>query len=483
MISGINTGSKLVSGLTKLKDPSAVLPTLLIEGACTAGRTHQSYKRGGKLEAAERFREEATSAVFWLWGVKWFNKLGDFLGSKLGMKDIATDVGKDALRDPAFALSNKTKIFKFSKIIASVGLATAVMGFVVPKINHAITARAMKKQKNAQETQQSLQNIPSMDNFILNAKNKTQNANLAFKGGNFVDFLTRASYNLENNNTWRLVSTDAGMVAGRVANSRHPVEATEYLFRDVSSVFFYNFATGIVINQLNKALKTPSAHPQALARTGDFLKEKLGEGVLNPEEFLEKFVNKTNNYSALEVPFSENDTISAREFIKFLETHNINRKTEPDLIKKTIQMSRLQPRYQGEKILSKQQVEDIFSSAIISDPKFLRTTINAATDGRACDPTKFVSRKVTEQARESITEFCEWIAKQAKGGNIDAKFIDKMTKKSLRFSTAYQIAGMGVSALGLAVLIPKLQTVVSRKLHGDATFEEIAQGKENKAAK
>lgn len=64
----INPTSSFVNGLSHFKNPAAVLPTLIIESCCTAGRTHQSYKRGGKLEAKERFREEAVSGIFWLWG-------------------------------------------------------------------------------------------------------------------------------------------------------------------------------------------------------------------------------------------------------------------------------------------------------------------------------------------------------------------------------------------------------------------------------
>ena len=49
-------------------------------------------------------------------------------------------------------------------------------------------------------------------------------------------------------------------------------------------------------------------------------------------------------------------------------------------------------------------------------------------------------------------------------------------KKALNTSAAFQIAGMGVSIFGLAILIPKLQIYLSQKLYGKKSFEEIAQG-------
>ena len=79
----INTAKTVINTLSVLKDSSNTIPAAIIEGFCTSGRTYRSYKRGGELEAKERFREEATSGVFWLFGVNWFNKIGDVIGKKL----------------------------------------------------------------------------------------------------------------------------------------------------------------------------------------------------------------------------------------------------------------------------------------------------------------------------------------------------------------------------------------------------------------
>ena len=58
--------------LSTLVNPDKILPVAVIETVGTVGRTYQGYKRGGKVEGRERFREETTGAIFWLFGVKIF---------------------------------------------------------------------------------------------------------------------------------------------------------------------------------------------------------------------------------------------------------------------------------------------------------------------------------------------------------------------------------------------------------------------------
>ena len=67
-------------------------------------------------------------------------------------KDVDFEVGKDAVRNPLKNYMHKTPkygtktlaTFKFTKVISSILLANAVIGFVVPKINQAITNNYQK---------------------------------------------------------------------------------------------------------------------------------------------------------------------------------------------------------------------------------------------------------------------------------------------------------------------------------------------------
>ena len=472
----INTTS-FVNSLSHFKNPSATLPTLIIESCCTAGRTHQSYKRGGTLEAKERFREEATSGIFWLWGVKALNKIGDFIGEKVFKIQDITDTGKDFLRDPGYSMSNSAKIFKFGKIISSVIIATGFMGFVVPKINHAITAHTMKKNKK-----NNSQN-PEIALFLNNSKNKENNKylsnnDISFKGGeNFTNFLMKASYNLENNNTWRLISTDSGMIAGRVINSRHPAEALEYAFRDTSSIYFYNFATPTAIFLLNKLFKTSDIHPKVISQTNSYLQENIAGLGLSGKELIEKIDSTIKDTRFNQIDFKNQKAIELDELIAQLDKLGFDRIKDAHLYGKANLMSTLQPKLRGKSVLSVEQVKDVFSQSITSDPEFLRETINKATYGRAQNPKKFVSAQTCQNIRESIDKYILEIANKNKDKIIDENLLKSSYRKALTRTAAFQALGMLFSIFGLAILIPKLQIFISQKVFGKKSFEDIANGK------
>lgn len=472
----INTTS-FVNSLSHFKNPSATLPTLIIESCCTAGRTHQSYKRGGTLEAKERFREEATSGIFWLWGVKGLNKLGDIIGEKVFKIQDITDTGKDFLRDPGYSMSNSAKIFKFGKIISSVIIATGFMGFVVPKINHAITAHTIKKNKK-----NNSQN-PEIALFLNNSKNKENNKylsnnDISFKGGeNFTNFLMKASYNLENNNTWRLISTDSGMIAGRVINSRHPAEALEYAFRDTSSIYFYNFATPTAIFLLNKLFKTSDIHPKVISQTNSYLQENIAGLGLSGKELIEKIDSTIKDTRFNQIDFKNQKAIELDELIGQLDKLGFDRIKDAHIYGKANLMSTLQPKLRGKSVLSVEQVKDVFSQSITSDPEFLRETINKATYGRAQNPKKFVSAQTCQNIRESIDKYILEIANKNKDKIIDENLLKSSYRKALTRTAAFQALGMLFSIFGLAILIPKLQIFISQKVFGKKSFEDIANGK------
>lgn len=94
------------------------------------------------------------------------------------------------------------------------------------------------------------------------------------------------------------------------------------------------------------------------------------------------------------------------------------------------------------------------------------------------NPEKFISAKECQKIRESLDGFIKEVATKAGSTKIDAEYLknNKIMKKALNTSAAFQIAGMGVSIFGLAILIPKLQIYLSQKLYGKKSFEEIAQG-------
>ena len=104
-------------------------------------------------EARERITEEFSGAVFWLGGVTALNWLFEKIGQKfLKLPNKVVDIASDGVRKPLenYLTNERTKDgakilektmarFKFAKVISSVLIANAFIGFVLPKINQAIT--------------------------------------------------------------------------------------------------------------------------------------------------------------------------------------------------------------------------------------------------------------------------------------------------------------------------------------------------------
>ena len=150
------SGAGLANFITKMTKADAMGPIIALEATVTGGRTLQAYKRGGEDEARERFIEEGTGAVVWLGGVKFLNWVGDKILEKLFGGNF--DVGTDKILRTPFENFMKTKppkgfgpkqvaIIKAVKVLASVLLADAFIGLVVPPLNQRLT-RNIRKQRN-----------------------------------------------------------------------------------------------------------------------------------------------------------------------------------------------------------------------------------------------------------------------------------------------------------------------------------------------
>ncbi len=501
--------------LSYLKDTTKIAPMLLIEVPTSAGRTYQGYKRGGKAEARERVCEESLGAAVWLFGVASFNKIGDFIGEKiLKLKDLSVDTGCDSLRNPSSYIKDRKLLcatYKFSKIGLSAILGSLAMGVAVPKIKMSMT--------NAFRMQNGLEPIPnknskdgkfhpiwsdklvscfikynkeminvsgqmnhdddenqkigpinvSMEDFIAKTKNQ-KSSSTAFKGA--LDKILYATHNLENNTAWRLLSTDAGTLTGRVANSRNKKEGIEYFVRDSISSFAYIFAAPLFTSLIRKISNTPNIHPKGANNVGELLKAELRKNPnLGIDEISENILNTNNNDFAIQnLVFDDNGTIPLERFQK--QTGGI-------FFNKANEMSKLQPEYitkDGVKysILSKMQVDDIASNSITSDPKFLKKAISDVTGGKSDDVRRFISRKKLEEIRESfddyIRDFCKYAEKHSKDKKITENIIDKYTKNLNRKSLFMHLAGIGFAVFLLADLIPKFQYWVSEKLTGVKEF-------------
>ena len=495
----IDIAKTLARPLRCFKNADAIIPTMIIECGVTGGRTIQAYKRGGKTEGRERFIEQGVSAVVWLFGVKVLNKVGDWFGKNiLKLPDLDVDAGVDALRQPFNnVVKNKktaTSIFKFSKIIFSCVATCLFMGAILPKIIHKITNKNLEKDKasennaqnsnvdkqnqnntvsQSQNTNQTKNGSLTLMNDFLNEIKTNKNSSPSFKGG-IAETLLKITDNLENNNKWRLMSTDTGVVLGRTLNGRNKYESLEFLFRDTTSIYFYMFATPHIVKLLNKLAGNTDIHPEALLEMREHLNSALQNegGKLTSAEFLEKAIGKKGTVPDGFFNPAGKKALKVIGFDDFVE--KMGSKLSEAQIEKLKGMTELQPIADGKRVLTKMQIEDALSEGgWLTDPKFIKKALNKATFGRSDNIRKFVSIEKLENIRNSFDSFAQNIAKYAdkhNSGVVTEEIIKKASNSNVIKNLSFIVLGTAFSIFGLAYLIPKIQYKITEKLTGSKAF-------------
>ncbi len=481
--------------LRTLSNPDSLASTVVLETFVSGGRGINAYKRGGKNEFRERFTEDIVSAVFWMKGVDIFNKIGDFIGKKfLNITNTEFDVGKDALRTPfknlessiaktaqnsaeAQAITKKLAVFKFTKIAASAVLATGFVGFVLPKINHAVTERLMGRNKMENKLDDGLKKNQTKYNILekysfeefekeINSKKST-----SFKGLS-PEFLTTFAHTLENNRVAKMLTTDVGILTGRVATARNKDEAREYAFRDSASSFFYYASTPLIYKGLQKLTGLagitnvdPVAAKQVHSAMVNSLRNVDGSYIaMKAEDFAAKTIGVMDEQGKeilSSLPFNS-DVISLKELAKHIKDKN--------LLKKAAKMSKLQPIQSGiGRVLTKQQVQDVLKNGSINSPEFMQKVYKSKFGEALTDSFRFIPMKKITAFRDNIEDYAQSIIKEANksnGGMVDKKLLDRINRKSFVTSSGFRAVAIGISAIALGFVIPKLQYAITAKITG-----------------
>ena len=288
----INKISALSSIVHTINNPNLPLGTLIEEVPADVGRSWEGYKRGGPLEGSEKMSKELMAAAVWMLGIPGFKSLGNFICERFLKIPMDIDIcktgeGNNTIGDSVEFLTkgvNKKNLdasglakygdkFKgmnaetlIKKVTAAkkvTGLAAllincAMMGIVLPKFNQAITARKLQKQKK-ENYAPDFQSFDEFKKGFSNEKTEVSFGNL--KTISDIISPTNVVYQVENNNIFRLISTDIPMIIGRVAVSRNKYEGLENLVMDATSIYFYNFCAGHVQQALRKATNTPLIQP------------------------------------------------------------------------------------------------------------------------------------------------------------------------------------------------------------------------------
>ncbi len=471
---------KTAKALSWFKDPANIVPIAAIEGAVIVGRSYRGYKRGGKEELRERVFEETACGLVWLFGAdllrRGINKLGKkVLGDKIGNLNI--DIGYDELRNP-FGTINKslqktTGIFKVASTLGSVLLTTSFVGLVIPRIKQKMTK--MIQEKNGQNS--PVQNIDPLHNKENNkvisdkiAADKEVSKiekNVSFKG-DILSKMLLLSHNIDNNSAVRMLSTDTGILVGRASSARNPDEAVEFAFRDATSSYFYTFATGNIVALLSLLLRNRNIQPNELVELCEELKGKMKDG-MSLEEFARATFRKDDISKKLaKIEFDKKNIVELDKLKGILTLDEWN---------KAVELSKLQPLRDGKALLTRLQVEDIFSSSWLSDPKFLSRATKSATWAKSEDPVKFVSRKQIDKARTILDGFTEDLYKNIKKqkDTITYADVENFAKKNILKSSTFFALGTAISVFALAWAIPKMQTVLTEKRTGKSGNPALAE--------
>ena len=483
----ISSIDKLRKPITYLSNPSKLLPVILLETTVTGGRSIQAYKRGGKTELRERFTEDAVSAVFWLGGATALNKVGDKIGEQFFNIPKNFDGGADALRTPikntAKAVLDKAQkaatpenikqmekklaTFKFSKIALSTLISTAFVGFVLPKLNHALTRRMIEKENIKKSHQISITN---QSQPVVHVPMSSKLSKPSFKGVNPTK-LANLAHNLENHAIFKLASSDVGILTGRTLNARNEDDRREVLFRDITSSYFYTINPIVT----RKILTNVVPNGKLATVNSDTAQSVLGEfrrvlqengGKISADKFKDVMLGTLDGAKKTAVdalPFSKDGVISLDALKGAVKDSGI--------IERATQMAGLQPEHaELGKVLTRRQVEDVFRNGAITDFGSMFRMHKAQFGDALTDPTRFVPMKHVNKFRDSITTFVEETVKCAKDGQITEEVLKKVDRKNLIRTGAFWAAGFLISALFLSTIIPKAQYWLTEKRTGKNEF-------------
>lgn len=275
VISAIGNNSSIYPLLVRdcgIEIPSKVLMTY--------NQNLKDSKQMANNAVRERLIDEYGTSAIWLGGIPFCGWGCDKLIKKLGFNpNINLNLFKEgvnqgirkniekfkdlALKEVAElekVLKNKKTYEKLlaGKFIISTTIPVLLMGFILPKLNFALTDKLRKKQEKE----------------LSSAKNET-GKNVSFKGNTISTIANMSTVN-------KMAITDGGLTVGRVSTARNKFEAIENGFK-MTGMMFLNFVAPIWIAKgfdkiSNKLFDT---------------NVNLDPKILNDKEFITAIKNKT----------------------------------------------------------------------------------------------------------------------------------------------------------------------------------------------
>lgn len=500
-----NTHMPMARNFVSKMASDGFLPVIALEAFVEAGRTYQAYQRGGFDEARERITEEFSGAVFWLGGVTALNYIFEKLGQKIlklpnKMVDIASDevrnplgnyLDKELTKDGAKILEKTMAKFKFAKVISSILLANAFIGFGLPKINQAIT-RSYHKKQNVEQTQDTFANNnksfvarPTMDSFVMSKEDKEKQKAVSF-GINLLAIANK----FESDRNYKLLSVDAGTASGRAISARNDDERVEILFRDISSIYFYMFNMPNINTWLNKLEQNGNGSrldPVSAEFSTKYMEQYLiskNSPRVSIDEFAKDMLGKQQ-----ELPKSLSDKFEGQK-IKIISLDNFKKELKTlvpaDELKSfeatAESMSKLQPELRGRRILTAGQVKDILNGGHINNPEFLQEFFKNRFGKKFAKSYTYIAQNDLDKYKQELVDYVKTVietARKTNSGEITEKLLHKVSNKNLAMNALNWGSGFVISALFLSTLIPKMQYLITKLRTGSSDFpgtEEYRKG-------
>ncbi len=265
--------------ISAIGNNSSIYP-LLVRDCCIEAPSkiliaRRENSKESQIKANDATREKiideyATSAI-WLGGIPAVEKLADKYISKKGynpnvniklfgegkkegsslVQGIEYNIKKfsqysnkdvqDAVADLIKVRDNKAVYEKFltKKFAAATIIPTLIMGFVLPKLNFALT-RKVKENRNTQlPLKVPTKSFTSLNRTKFSDFYEKQNKDIAFTGG-----LTSTIASLRTVD--KMAISDGGLTVGRVSTSRNKEEGYANAFRMIGSMIL-NFVTPVYI--------------------------------------------------------------------------------------------------------------------------------------------------------------------------------------------------------------------------------------------
>ena len=347
----INNSYSLATNIVNtIQNPALPIGTLIEEIPADIGRSYEGYKRGGIIEGAEKLRKEVMAAAVWLFGMPALRTVGDkicelvlkipmnidYSNAKEGndsirnslkflkenvieastpdvseLKNVSSKIIENVKKTDLNELVKKVTFAKKVTSISALVLNCIAMGIILPKFNQMLTRKKLAEMKNNSFKRR----FETFDEFHEKIKNDNKKSPVSFTGliqkvsadvSNY-GLSGYVTYNVENNNVFRLLSTDVPMTGGRILTSRNGFEGLENFVMDASSAYFYNFCAGHVQGYLRNKFGIPNVNPVAVEAIRNSSESVVKDAIDNlrdiPSDTKEKLrhIFKSNNSLADEI--------------------------------------------------------------------------------------------------------------------------------------------------------------------------------------